>query len=201
MAGFDNGEIAVPPPPESVKDLPFVGEQIHSFWQLASTNLRSALTQDPAAAQARRRISARHGPKRRRRHAQIPRLRPAFGLSSRRRAANARGGARAVAAHRSVERREIRRSRRRDDQRGLARRHGPVADAGGRSAAPACIWPTCRRREPADDRHSRARHRSDRPADRRRAGHLLGLDDALDDRAGAGADGLHAHASITWTMC
>jgi predicted PurR-regulated permease PerM len=45
IAGFDNGEIAVPPPSEKVKDLPFFGEQIHAFWQLASTNLHSALAQ------------------------------------------------------------------------------------------------------------------------------------------------------------
>ncbi|MGJ0508803.1 MAG: AI-2E family transporter [Methylocystis sp.] len=45
IAGFDNGDIAVPPPPEAVKNLPLVGAQIHAFWELASTNLHSALVQ------------------------------------------------------------------------------------------------------------------------------------------------------------
>jgi predicted PurR-regulated permease PerM len=45
IAGFDAGDILIPPPPESVKDWPIVGQQIHAFWELASTNLRSALSQ------------------------------------------------------------------------------------------------------------------------------------------------------------
>lgn len=45
IAGFDNGDIAIPPPPASVKDWPLVGAQLYSYWELASTNLRSALTQ------------------------------------------------------------------------------------------------------------------------------------------------------------
>ncbi len=45
VAGFDNGDIAIPPPPASIKDWPFFGEQLYSFWLLASTNLRSAFTQ------------------------------------------------------------------------------------------------------------------------------------------------------------
>lgn len=45
IAGFDNGDIAIPPPPVSVKDWPLVGAQLYSYWELASTNLRSALTQ------------------------------------------------------------------------------------------------------------------------------------------------------------
>jgi hypothetical protein len=45
MAGIETGDIAVPPPPASIKDWPFVGEQLYSFWLLASTNLRSAFTQ------------------------------------------------------------------------------------------------------------------------------------------------------------
>lgn len=45
VAGFDNGDIAIPPPPASIKDWPFVGEQLYAFWLLASTNLRSAFTQ------------------------------------------------------------------------------------------------------------------------------------------------------------
>ncbi len=45
FAGFDNGDIAVPPPPEAVKEWPLVGAQIYAFWELASTNLHSALAQ------------------------------------------------------------------------------------------------------------------------------------------------------------
>jgi predicted PurR-regulated permease PerM len=45
IAGFDSGDISVPPPPTSVKDWPLFGEQIHAYWALASTNLRSALSQ------------------------------------------------------------------------------------------------------------------------------------------------------------
>jgi predicted PurR-regulated permease PerM len=45
IAGFDNGDIAIPPPPEAVKNWPLVGVQIYAFWELASTNLHSALAQ------------------------------------------------------------------------------------------------------------------------------------------------------------
>ncbi|WBK01814.1 AI-2E family transporter [Methylocystis parvus] len=45
IAGFENGDFVIPPPPVSVKDWPLIGAQIYSFWELASTNLRSALTQ------------------------------------------------------------------------------------------------------------------------------------------------------------
>jgi predicted PurR-regulated permease PerM len=45
VAGFDNGDIAIPPPPASIKDWPLIGEQLYAFWLLASTNLRSAFTQ------------------------------------------------------------------------------------------------------------------------------------------------------------
>jgi predicted PurR-regulated permease PerM len=44
LAGFDNGDL-VPPPPASVKNWPVIGAQLFSFWELASTNLRSALSQ------------------------------------------------------------------------------------------------------------------------------------------------------------
>lgn len=45
IAGFESGNISIPPPPDSVKDWPIVGAQIHENWALASTNLRSALSQ------------------------------------------------------------------------------------------------------------------------------------------------------------
>jgi predicted PurR-regulated permease PerM len=45
IAGFESGDIAVPPPPEAVKNWPLIGEQFYAFWELASTNLHSALVQ------------------------------------------------------------------------------------------------------------------------------------------------------------
>lgn len=45
IAGFDNGDISIPPPPEAAKNWPIVGAQIYAFWELASTNLHSALAQ------------------------------------------------------------------------------------------------------------------------------------------------------------
>jgi predicted PurR-regulated permease PerM len=45
IAGLNNGEIVVPPPPESIKSWPLIGAQLHDYWELASTNLKSALTQ------------------------------------------------------------------------------------------------------------------------------------------------------------
>jgi len=46
LAGrIDNGGLWVPPPAESLRSLPFVGQSAYDFWELASTNLRSALAQ------------------------------------------------------------------------------------------------------------------------------------------------------------
>ncbi|ATQ66572.1 MULTISPECIES: AI-2E family transporter [Methylosinus] len=44
-ARIDNGGLWVPPPPESLRSLPFVGQSAFDFWELASTNLRSAVAQ------------------------------------------------------------------------------------------------------------------------------------------------------------
>jgi predicted PurR-regulated permease PerM len=41
---LDSGKLSIPPPPESVRDWPLVGQQFYDFWTLASTNVRSALT-------------------------------------------------------------------------------------------------------------------------------------------------------------
>ncbi len=38
-----SGTLAVPPPPEVIKTWPLVGEPIHRFWELASSNFSSAL--------------------------------------------------------------------------------------------------------------------------------------------------------------
>jgi len=39
---LDLSPLVVPPPPETVKSWPLVGDTIHQFWQLASTNLQEA---------------------------------------------------------------------------------------------------------------------------------------------------------------
>jgi predicted PurR-regulated permease PerM len=39
---FDFSILAVPSPPETVKEWPIVGDSIYQFWQLASTNLQAA---------------------------------------------------------------------------------------------------------------------------------------------------------------
>jgi predicted PurR-regulated permease PerM len=42
---LNSGDIAIPPPSEEVKHWPLVGERLFHFWDLASTNLRSAVTE------------------------------------------------------------------------------------------------------------------------------------------------------------
>jgi predicted PurR-regulated permease PerM len=42
-AEYDAGTLSVPPPSETVKDWPLVGEKLYSVWTLASTNLEAAL--------------------------------------------------------------------------------------------------------------------------------------------------------------
>jgi predicted PurR-regulated permease PerM len=37
------GEASLPPPPAMIKSVPFVGDQIHQLWTLASVNLKAAL--------------------------------------------------------------------------------------------------------------------------------------------------------------
>ena len=41
--GLENGTLKVPPPNESVKDWPLVGERVHGIWNEASINLERAL--------------------------------------------------------------------------------------------------------------------------------------------------------------
>jgi predicted PurR-regulated permease PerM len=43
LSEFDLSVLAPPPPPETVKSWPLVGNSIYQFWQLASTNLQAAL--------------------------------------------------------------------------------------------------------------------------------------------------------------
>jgi predicted PurR-regulated permease PerM len=40
---IDAGTLTVPPPADSVKDWPLIGEKLHGAWRLASTNLEAAL--------------------------------------------------------------------------------------------------------------------------------------------------------------
>jgi len=41
----DDGTLTIPPPPESIRSWPFIGEQLHGFWNLASENIQAALKQ------------------------------------------------------------------------------------------------------------------------------------------------------------
>jgi predicted PurR-regulated permease PerM len=45
VAGLDDGQLAIPPPPESVKGWPIVGEPLHRLWSLAMTNMKVALAE------------------------------------------------------------------------------------------------------------------------------------------------------------
>jgi len=42
---LETGGVWVPPPPETLRNWPFVGQSAYDFWELASTNMRSALEQ------------------------------------------------------------------------------------------------------------------------------------------------------------
>jgi predicted PurR-regulated permease PerM len=41
---LDPAVLVLPPPPSTAKSWPLIGETLHEFWELASTNLRPALT-------------------------------------------------------------------------------------------------------------------------------------------------------------
>ena len=43
-AQIEKGTLAVPPPPESVRDWPVIGGPLYTFWNLASNNLAAALS-------------------------------------------------------------------------------------------------------------------------------------------------------------
>jgi predicted PurR-regulated permease PerM len=43
-ANIDKGTLSVPPPPESIRSWPVIGEPLHTFWSLASNNLAAALS-------------------------------------------------------------------------------------------------------------------------------------------------------------
>lgn len=45
MLGFSNNTLQVPPPPENINSLPFIGSPLAKFWGLASENLEAALNQ------------------------------------------------------------------------------------------------------------------------------------------------------------
>jgi predicted PurR-regulated permease PerM len=44
-ARLSDGTLAIPPPPERIKDWPLIGINTYEMWQLASTNLRAMLVQ------------------------------------------------------------------------------------------------------------------------------------------------------------
>ena len=43
VADFENQTVAVPRPPEAVRDWPVIGERVHAAWSLASSNLDAAV--------------------------------------------------------------------------------------------------------------------------------------------------------------
>jgi predicted PurR-regulated permease PerM len=43
-AGFEQGTLAVPPPPEAIRSWPLVGEKLYALWNQASANLADTLT-------------------------------------------------------------------------------------------------------------------------------------------------------------
>lgn len=45
VAASESGQLAIPPPPESVKGWPIVGERLYHLWSLATTNMKVALTE------------------------------------------------------------------------------------------------------------------------------------------------------------
>jgi predicted PurR-regulated permease PerM len=45
VAALESGQLAIPPPPESVKGWPIVGERLHQLWSLATTNMKVALAE------------------------------------------------------------------------------------------------------------------------------------------------------------
>ena len=45
VAGLEDGQLVIPPPSESVKVWPIVGERLHQLWSLARTNMTMALTE------------------------------------------------------------------------------------------------------------------------------------------------------------
>ncbi len=45
LRDFESGGLRVPPPPDSVSQIPLVGDSVHDFWVTASSNLESALAQ------------------------------------------------------------------------------------------------------------------------------------------------------------
>jgi predicted PurR-regulated permease PerM len=45
VAALESGQFAIPPPPETVKGWPIVGERVHQLWSLATINMKVALTE------------------------------------------------------------------------------------------------------------------------------------------------------------
>lgn len=44
IARIESGGLTIPPPAESIRDWPLVGQQIYDYWMLASTNISGVLT-------------------------------------------------------------------------------------------------------------------------------------------------------------
>lgn len=44
-AGLESGQLAIPPPPESVRGWPVIGDRLHHLWSLTASNMRDALAE------------------------------------------------------------------------------------------------------------------------------------------------------------
>jgi predicted PurR-regulated permease PerM len=44
-AGLDSGQLAIPPPPESVRGWPVIGDRLHHLWSLTASNMRDAVAE------------------------------------------------------------------------------------------------------------------------------------------------------------
>jgi len=56
---YDQGQLQIPPPQDSVKDWPLIGEKLHAFWSQASTNLQGTIEKyEPQLKQAGEKILA-----------------------------------------------------------------------------------------------------------------------------------------------
>jgi predicted PurR-regulated permease PerM len=45
VASLEDGQLAIPPPPEFVRGWPIIGERLHQLWSLATTNMKVALAE------------------------------------------------------------------------------------------------------------------------------------------------------------
>ena len=151
VADFENQTVAVPRPPESVREWPVIGEKVHAAWSLASVNLEAAVKRFGPAAAAGGRRDRRQDRGRRLRHARIRRVGAGRRLSLRPRPAAGRGRQDLRPPHRRRARGALRRPGRSDDPQHLARRdrRRRAPGAAHRPHPDAVRRPGSRRRSPS----------------------------------------------------